>query len=309
MNMNDKSQLELEQKIHSLICGDMDEKQRQEALELLAHDTQARKVLTDMLDVQKASRAAFGYDHVDEAIARSMPSLNVMTGEAKSADQTVQTDTGKKKSVFHRFGGVTWVWRIAAMFVVGVFAYLAITAHRSNQNLQTQLDEIRQSITAPAMTLTADDINRYRTVWSQVSEDDDNTWVLLTNGDGEFGSIAKNSQQTNVLGKVLLVQYRILDQAGNCIYTADLLIPDRKLMEISLPDAGSIAGLPASLTIAATGDHTTIGLSVGNQDTLSAGVVGRMFKGGATKEIGSFNLDGEHLRVFARTQHLNGMQS
>jgi len=287
----------------------MDEKQRQEALLLLARDAQARKILTEMIEVQKASRAAFGYDHADEAIIRSMPSLNIMAIEAKSASRIVQTDVREKKSVFLRTGGMTWAWRIAAMFVITASIYVAITAYWSSQNLQIQLAKTKQLMAVPAMMLTAADVARYRTVWSQVSEDDDNTWVLLTNGSGEFGSISQDSQQMRVRGKVLLVQYRIVDQAGNCVYTADLLIPDRKTMEISLPDAGSIAGLPASLTIATAGNQTTVGLSVGSHENLTTGIVGQMFIGVATKEIGSFSLDGKSLRVFARTQHLKGVQS
>lgn len=310
MEANEKSQVELEQKIHSLLCGGLEEHEHQEALLLLARDAKARKILTEMLEVQKESRAAFGYDKVPIWRLLHQNGLDAAGVKAKLANRAAHADTGRRKKTFRRFRDITWVWRIAAMIVIAVSTWVAITARRSSQSLQTQLTEIKQSIAAPAMKLTAGDVARYRTIWSQISGGTEakGTWVLLTNGGGEFGSIADpHAKATH--GSVLLVQYWISDKTGRCVYTADILASDRKMMELKLPEAGSIAGRPASLTVSTADDRATVGLSIGGQRTLPAGVVGQMLIGIEPQEVGRFVLDGESFRVFARTQRLSGFQS
>ena len=105
------------------------------------------------------------------------------------------------------------------------------------------------------------------------------------------------------------MQYRILDKTGRCVYTADILTPDWKMMELKLPEAGSIAGRPTYLTVSTADDRATVGLSIGGRRTLPAGVVGQMLIGIESQEVGRFVLDGESFRVFVRTQRLSGFQS
>ena len=140
----------MEQKIHSLLCDGLDEPDRQEVLLMLARDEQARKLMTKMLQTQRASRAAFGYDRADKTIAESMPGPNFLLGKANIANRLTQTEIHKKEICFRHFRGIMWLWRIAAMFVISVSTYIAITTYSSSQHLQTQLAEIKQSIATPS---------------------------------------------------------------------------------------------------------------------------------------------------------------
>ncbi len=306
----DKRQLDLEKRIHSLICGDLDEQRRQETLSLIAHDKHAQGILSEMIDVQRSSRAAFGFDHVDEAIARSMPHLDSDTldkqGQQRLREKKQQTPKGQH---FLHLTKAGWLWRIAAMFVIAASAYIALSNYISSQNLDEQLAEIRQSIAKPTISLSADDVSRLRTVWSEVSGSGNagDTWILLNNGSGEFGSI-DTPADTMSRGKVLLVQYRIVDESGSYVYTADLLMPDRKTLKIDLPDAGKIVGRPASLTFAAAKNKATIGFAVDGIESLPVGVLGQTLIGDKSEEVGSFSLNGNSMRVFARTRRLQGFQ-
>ena len=206
-----------------------------------------------------------------------------------------------------RILGTAWLWRIAAVVVIAVSLYVAINAHRSNQFMRDQLADIRKSISTPVMTVNATDLAQYRLVWNQVS-DGANTWVLLKNGQGEFGSINSHPQVGPTSEKVILLQYRIVDQAGRSVYTADLLVPDRPGIDVKVPDAGSVAGLPVSLTLATAQKQATVGLSVSGSTTGPAGVAGQTLIGAAGGEIGSFKITDENLRLFVRTQRLNRFQ-
>ena len=266
-----------------------------------------------MLDVQRLSRAAFGYDNLDETIARTMPHVSPDSAGAASATGTRQCrETRPKGQIVRRLIGSAWPWRIAAVLAIAASSYVAITAQRSVRNLENCLADLKRPTIVPQIGLTAADIARYRAVWHQVSDGGSarNMWILLNNDAGEFGSIVADPSATAIArGKVLLVQYRILNEAGRHVYTADLLIPDTAPLQVKLPDVGRIAGKLASLTVSTEDDRATVGFSVGRHDAMPAGVAGQMLIDMAGEEVGSFNLNGENLRVFARTRRLSGFQS
>ena len=54
--------LELEERLHDLICGGLDDDDRSELLLRIVRDEQARRLLADMLALQQDARMALGYD-------------------------------------------------------------------------------------------------------------------------------------------------------------------------------------------------------------------------------------------------------
>ena len=109
MDMQDRSRVELEERIHSLLCGDLSEKDRREILLMISRDEQARETLREMLDVQRLSRAAFGYDNLDETIARTMPYVSPDSAGAASATGPRQCrETQPKGQIFRRLIGSAW---------------------------------------------------------------------------------------------------------------------------------------------------------------------------------------------------------
>ena len=68
--------LVLEERIHALLCGDLDDLERQCLLCILSHDSAALEIALDMLDLQYQARAAYGYD---EAARRMQDSLVRLT--------------------------------------------------------------------------------------------------------------------------------------------------------------------------------------------------------------------------------------
>jgi len=180
--------------------------------------------------------------------------------------------------------------------------------HTSSRRLGNQIAEIQQSIETAAMTPTKADLGRYLQIWRQVASGED-TWVLLNDGGGKFGSIDEGATPAQFSGKILLVRYHISDAMGRHVYLADILIPDRPVTDLKMPEAGSIAGHTASLSISTRGDRARIALTVGEHEPMPVGIVGQTSIGTASQQIGSFRLDGQDLRVFVTTQRLSELRT
>ena len=302
MNIDNDSHLDLERLLHDLICGSLSDGEREEVLSEICSDQGTRNLLAEMLNMQKQARAASGYDQAERQMQASLSRLKAVLAKSEQPKSISGGSQGQK--ILLPMLTAAWLWRIAAVVVIGVSLYVAITAHRSNQFLQDQLAQISQRMGTPVITVSATDLAQYRLVWNQVS-DGANTWVLLRNGQGEFGSINSHPPTELTGEKVVLLQYRIVDQAGRSVYAADLLVPDRLGIDVKVPDAGSIAGLPVSLALTTTQGQATVGLSVAGPQAGQAGVVGQTSIGAASGEIGSFKITDESLRVFVKTQRLN----
>ena len=289
MNIDNDSKLDLERQLHDLICGSLSESERGEVLSQICGDQPTRSVLAKMLDLQKQARAASGYDQAEQEMKDSLSRLKASL--AKSNRPKLMPLAA-------------WLLPIAAVVVMVVSVYLTVSAHRSIQFMQEQLSQITKPAASPVMTVSATDLAQYRLVWNQVANGA-NTWVLLRNDQGEFGSINSHPQAGPTSEKVVLLQYRIVDQAGRSIYTADLLVPDRPGIDVKVPDAGSVAGLPVSLALATAQKQATVGLSVAGSPAGPAGVTGQTSIGATSDEIGSFKIADASLRVFVRTQRLD----
>ena len=160
---------------------------------------------------------------------------------------------------------------------------------------------------AALTTLTRADVIRYRQIWRQVAGGD-NTWVLLGDEGGEFGSIGSGSPSQSD-SDVLLVQMCILGETEERAYSVNLLVPASRAIDVKVPNAGSVAGRPAALTVTTLARGVVVGLTVGGEDASAVGVSGYKSLETGTSEIGRFSLHGQTLRLIARTQRLVGSQT
>ena len=305
MTNAEKSRLELERRIHDLLCGAPQSNQRNETLARIVRDEEARKMLGEMLAVQAEGRAAFGLDQGAEAMQQSLAGVKAVLRRLDSARPAARQRAARAWAAAAR-----WLLAVAAAGMIAASLYVAITARSDNRHLRDELGAIRQAIAAPAMPLMAADVDRLRFIWDQVTANAD-TWVLVSNDGAEFGTIPSLSRlpPPGPDGRVLFVRCRILDSAGRCVYAADLLIPDRRGMQLALPEAGEVIGRPTGLRVAASQTCATVGLAVGPRGAPAVGVTGHAQIGAPSNELGSFRLDGEDLRVFVKALRLSGFRS
>lgn len=303
--MTEQERIEMERRIQRLLRSGPEAASRRELLWQLARDEQARKVLAEMLRDQHDARAAFGYEGAEAAIQNSLERLKVsLAGAGWPAPPARQAAAGRRRLGMRV---VPWLSGLAAVAVMAVSLYVALTARGGRRLLEDRLTRIEQSMAAPALTVTEPELARYRFIWSQVAQGA-KTWVLVSDGEGELGSVASVAP-AEPGGGVLLLQCRVLDEAGRPVYVADLLMPDRAEMRFRLPKAGSVAGRPARMDVATTDGQAVVGLSLGREKAPSGGVTGQMAIGGGTREIGRFSLDERVLRVYVRTRRISGVRA
>ena len=283
----------LECRLHALLCGSLEGEDLNELLSEIAADEQARTLLAEMLEIQKTSRAAFGYDRAHAAIGESLCRLRASMANAASEPSLIPSP--RRRSTIRRFRRLTYVWRVAAAIAIMVSSYFGVAAYRSNRITQNQLAEMR---------LTQLDLAKYKVAWDQMG-DDSNTVVLLTGNDGEAGKIPLQAQPEENSTRAVLMQVRVLDRSGRCVCKADLLMPDKRLY-FKLPNIGDVAGQPASLAVAKSTNRAIIGFSVGSEENKPAGVLGETVIGSTGTEIGSFDLQDQQLKLFVTTERLDG---
>ena len=305
MNSDNGLQPELESQIHSLLCGGLDERRRQEALQRIVRDDDARTILGEMLDLQMRARAAFGYGRAEPVVAASLAALHRRLAESAGEPGRELLVHGSPPA---RRVGWIWLGRAAAAVAVVVSLFLAGKTYDSSRRLRRELSAGGPSASAIAasMNLTEADVARCRRMWHETAGGED-LWLLLSNGGGEFGSMAGDEPPSSNTRRLLLVRYRIVDAAGRTIYKGDLLLPDRPLSALSLPAAGLVAGEPVTLHVATIKDQARVGVSIGQEDRQgeAVGIVGQMSVGAAGEEIGKVQLGRQDVWVFVTTRRLS----
>lgn len=297
--------LDLERRLQSLICGELTEGSRRELLAALAGDERVRGLLAEILRCQSSLREAAGCEASEERIRSSLSAMlsarqTVDAGGGPSLSRRASRGRGPMRRVSFAWGG-----RAAAAVVIAASLYVAVVAHRVNDRMEARLQKMEVA-SAPALTLAPDDLARYQTIWNQVAEGQ-NTYLLMSNGAGEFGTM-DSTGMASTGGKVVLMQCRISDERGGNVYTADLLLPDQPVLKIRLPNAGRIAGRQAILVVTTEGDRATVGVLMANGSSEPAGVMGQAMLGSPGGQIGSFRIGSENFRVFVRAQRLGGFR-
>jgi len=118
-------------------------------------------------------------------------------------------------------------------------------------------------------------------VWSQVAESSQNTkpWVFLSNGSGEFGYVPVEAGAEDPDDPILL-RCVIIDVDGQAAKQMNLLLPARRALRLTVPDAGQLAGRPVRVTVSATKEWTGVDLEVVADTTGSVGLTGRTISAG-----------------------------
>ena len=299
MAIEENEIMELEQQVHSLLNGTLEAQLRGELLLRVAQDAEVRELFAEMLTFQSDCRETMGYSCADALITANMPRLHLALAETKPPAATA--GPGRHYSFAHK---AVWLGRIAALILLTVSVYVAMTAQFRSQSLETRLAGIQHELTAPAMALTTDEIKNFRQIWNQVALGN-NTFVLVSNGGGEIGSIASRDEAITGSREVLLIQCHVLDSRGNLAYRTNLLVPGGVAKNLQVAQAGRIAGYPVSLDISQTGSLAQVGFCIRGDDRKRLwNLVGKTRVGSQTEEIGSFKMDGRNLRVFVKTQRM-----
>lgn len=287
--MTDTPNLNLEARLHALLVGEIDEAARTQTLWELAGNEAARKLLTEMMQFQQDTRAALGLGSAE---------LDMDAGLSATL-RAIEENTPAGPAPRHSRPIWAWAARIAAVVTIGVLGLFTALTHHQARELERQLAAMNGSAPAVPELSTAQRAS-YRQIWEQVAHDG-NVYVLLNNGDGEFGSLVGNPAAAR--SEALLVQYRIVNADGQCVYKADLLVPAGDDVNLRLADAGLLGGHKASLAVSTHNGRAVLGLSVGAERTHAA-LTAPAAIGPATQELGSIHLDNQKLKVLVRTQPL-----
>lgn len=70
-----QGRLSLEERIHSLLCGELTGVWRDRLVSRLARDANARRLLREMVDLQQRAREAFRYDKATKIMRQSLADL------------------------------------------------------------------------------------------------------------------------------------------------------------------------------------------------------------------------------------------
>ena len=281
----EEAQLSLEEQIQSLLCAELCEADRSSLLMRIARDDDARALLAEMLEVQQQARSAFGYDDSTEAMQAS---LGAVIGSLPSV--------GRGRAA--RRLGVAWLVAAAALALVAVSAYLAISTERRNRQLQARLDDIHKAV--GMSKITAGELSQYRRIWESVAgpAGQARPWILLRDGRGEFGYMPATPDVAGG-GRLVLLRCKVVGANGRGMEEVNLLLPARRGARLSLPEAGRLAGAPLRCDVVAGKEWTAVGLAVEDEGG-AAGVSGRARAGGGPVEIGRFQFRGEGHRVFVQ---------
>lgn len=300
--MDEERIIEMESRIQELLAGELSQAEMSELLAEIARNDDARRILSEMIELQRQSRRCFGYD-VDDAATKT--SLAGTIDAMRSTHISAGTTRGRRNacSLIRRFA---WPMRVAAMVAIAISVFVAITARRDNRLLRGQLSGGSDQIVALPEP-SDDELENIRQVWEKVSEGsgDYKPWVLLSNDGGEFAYMPTDKHTANEHGLILL-RCVIVDPEKQIATRMNLLLPARQIVHLTIPDAGRLYDQPISMVISASNEWTGVGLKVGADSDSLSGVCGRVQVGNSTVEIGQFCIDGKKMRVFLQAMALNG---
>lgn len=297
--MDEELQIAIESRIQELLSGQLGQTATAELLAMIGRDDDARRILAEMVALQRLGRRSFGYDLGGEVIPESLAAtIDAMRTSAPPAFQP-----GRMR-LHSLLGRIAWPMRIAALVVIAVSIYTAVMARHDSRLLRGQLARAEQVVTLPEPTI--EELARLRRLWNQVSEGSGNSipWVFLSNGTGQFAYLPANSSDAD-RKKLVLLRCVIVSSAGQSAMRMNLLLPARQAVRLAVPQAGMLADQPISVAVSATNKWAGLGLNVGSDSDGSTGVRGRVRIGGGAAEIGQFRLDGQKMKVFLQAMTLD----
>ena len=296
--MNDETDLQLEGRIHSLLCNELDEERRTQLLGRIVRDERARRILEEMLAVQQGARAAFGYDQAGAAINLSLQRLKEsLPGSAP--DPALQGHRGHS----YRLGIGTWVWRATAAAVLVASLAGATVAYLNSRRAQNGVAAMSELMAQ--LDLKSEEHGSYRRIWNEIVSPSDRLkpWILLEDGGGRFEYVPA-SNGAKVSGEFIVVRCLIVDSNREVQEVVNLLLPADRPVRASLGEAGRLAGLALRCSVNATDEWVALDLAVGPEGAGAVGVRGRVRLGQPLAEIGRFKLGHRDLHVFVQAKPL-----
>lgn len=301
--MDETTRSRLETRIHSLLCGELDEADRLELLSLVARSEEARRILGEMAGLQRRSRQAFGCEvpaaQMQESIAFIQGRLRASTGPTGRT-----TAAPWAPRVRRLLRSAAWSVRIVAAVVVAVSVYAAVTANRNAGDAQRQITSMQQVLlriqrAVETPQLTEANLVEYRALWDQVRDSGSTAvpWILMQDGRGQFGYVQVSPRAAD-RPRVRLLRCFIMDDHSRIISKIDLLLPVEGDLNLAVPDAARIAGRPIHMDVSTTGQWTSLGLRIGKEPGGVVGLRGRARADDGLVEVGQFRLDDQKMKVF-----------
>lgn len=297
--------IDLETRIHALLCNSLNERQRCEVLESIAHDDQARRLLGEMLLCQSRSRAAFGYDLAEAAIGQRMPAVRAALHgrDAEDAGSAPSLTGGRW---WRRVLRPEWFWRAAAVAVVAACICVAISTRQANLALQRRLDGFDRRELA-FTKVTSQDLAKYRRLWRETVHPGDRTfpWILIRGDVGRFGYL----QDGNGLRpkRLLLLRCSVVSGDGSTLEEMNLLLLQDRSVTLPLGQSQALGGRALRYRVSSKADVVGMDLQVGPDSANSVGVRGRVAVGSKPTEIGQFKLGSRNVRVLMQAIPLGGV--
>jgi len=303
--MDADARLDLEERLHALLCDEPGPDERLALLALVSRDEGARRLLREMLQVQEQARAACGYDEAADVLRRSMES--VLLSVARAAESAAAPDrlAAPSPRVPGRRTRARWALRAAAAIVVLASVFVAVMAMRAAQRIEQKLAVMERALSMPR--LSAAEVASYREIWQHVVEGpaQSRPWVLLGEGVGRFGYLPPADAAGSGAG-LLLLRCQMVTAEGRVLETFNVLVPPGGRTRLSLPEAGRLRGLPVHCEVAAQTRGATLGVMVGTEPADSVGVKGRVRVGQGPVDLGQFRMDGDKVHVIFQAVPLAG---
>ena len=298
------TETDIERQIQALVCGELNETDRIQALAKIATDPHARQVLAEMTALQQFSRRVFGIGRGTERIGSSITKVQQTIQAGARGESSGGTGAGRGGA---RPSAPTklWLGRVAAALVIATSVFAAIwsyrdadRAQRSVEAVRQELAEIRQTIETPPLAQA--DLAKYRLLWSHMQGAGGETvpWVVLHEGRGKFGSMVAAGRLDPDM--IRLVRCFLVNDQARTVRTIDLLVPVGDDVHLTVPAAAQIAGMPIDMDLTSDGPWTSLHLSIGK----NIGIRGRAETDQQPVELGHVRLNGQTLRVIVQAANV-----
>jgi len=237
--MEREPQLELERRIHALLCGDLNADEKREVLWQVARDEEARQLLGEMLALEQSARAAYGNEAARGALDASMASV------LSSLERQQPAAQGRRRRV------LTWLARAAAVLVIASVT-AAVTTYWADRVMQQRLAGLQGGV--GMAQVSPSEIRSYRKVWQEVVDGRAGgvPWLLMSEGTGEFGYLPGASESA-AGGRLVLMRCRLVGSKGDLLETLNIILPADRGTRLALPKAGRLDGLPIDYEVTAAG--------------------------------------------------------
>jgi hypothetical protein len=278
MNLQDPTQLQ--QAVHDLLCGQLDEANRLDLLEKFAHDEQARRELAEALETYRLCAEAIGLGASESRVAEGMRSAQAMLRHAPDSP-------GRRFRLLpHRRN----LPALAAIVVIGLCVYMAILVSKGPLVVQ---QVVQPAPLAQPASLSDTDLRAYRQIWQQVVSRGERgqSWLLLSDGTGQFGRLDQSGGTGLVALRCLLI-----NAEGRLLGSSCVLLPSQAQITLSLPEIASL-GEEIQCQVTTGGQRAGMALTTYQDSRQIAGLQGEVPVGSRPTEIGQFKVKGQNVRV------------